>query len=66
MQWYWANFKCRGVLLVWIKVGQGPTALTSLSLSLGDDPIYTDILLSQRAVKPYDPPTSIILLADID
>ena len=58
MQWYWANFQCRGVLLVWSKVGQGPTALavgpgggfpafvfshlsalTSLSLSLGDDPI---------------------------
>ena len=27
VQWYWANFQCRGVLLVWIKVGQGPTAL---------------------------------------
>ena len=27
VQWYWANFQCRGVLLVRIKVGQGPTAL---------------------------------------
>ena len=27
VQWYWANFLCRGVLLVWIKVGQGPTTL---------------------------------------
>ena len=27
VRWYWANFQCRGVLLVWIKVGQGPTAL---------------------------------------
>ena len=48
-----------GVLLVWIKVGQGPTAwvevvslfvfshlsaLTSLSLSVEDDPIQTEIL----------------------
>ena len=23
----WVNFKCRGVLLIWIRVGQGPTAL---------------------------------------
>ena len=27
VRWYWANFQCRGVLLVWIKVGQGPIAL---------------------------------------
>ena len=24
---YWVNFQCRGVLLVWILVGQGPIAL---------------------------------------
>ena len=24
---YWVNFQCRGVLLIWITVGQGPTAL---------------------------------------
>ena len=23
----WVNFQCRGVLLIWIEVGQGPTAL---------------------------------------
>ena len=23
----WVNFQCRGVLLIWITVGQGPTAL---------------------------------------
>ena len=23
----WVNFRCRGVLLIWIIVGQGPTAL---------------------------------------
>ena len=24
---YWVNFQCRGVLLIWIIVGQGPIAL---------------------------------------
>ena len=23
----WVNFQCRGVLLIWIRVGQGPTTL---------------------------------------
>ena len=23
----WVNFQCRGVLLIWIRVGQGPSAL---------------------------------------
>ena len=27
VQWCWVNFQCRGVLLIWITVGQGPTAL---------------------------------------
>ena len=27
VQWCWINFRCRGVLLIWIRVGQGPTAL---------------------------------------
>ena len=27
VRWCWVNFKCRGVLLIWIIVGQGPTAL---------------------------------------
>ena len=27
VQWFWGNFQCRGVLLIWIKVGQGPSAL---------------------------------------
>ena len=25
--WCLVNFKCRGVLLIWIKLGQGPAAL---------------------------------------
>ena len=27
VRWCWVNFQCRGVLLVWIRVGQGPAAL---------------------------------------
>ena len=27
VRWCWVNFQCRGVLLIWTKVGQGPTAL---------------------------------------
>ena len=27
MRWCWVNFQCRGVVLIWIKVRQGPTAL---------------------------------------
>ena len=26
MRWCWVNFQCWGVLLIWIGVGQGPTA----------------------------------------
>ena len=27
MRWCWVNFQCRGFLLIWIRLGQGPTAL---------------------------------------
>ena len=27
VRWYWVNFQCRSVLLIWIIVGQGPTTL---------------------------------------
>ena len=27
VQWFWVNFQCRGVLLIWMIVGQGPIAL---------------------------------------
>ena len=27
VRWRWVNFQFRGVLLIWIRVGQGPTAL---------------------------------------
>ena len=28
VRWFWVSFQCRGVLLIWILVGQGPTVLT--------------------------------------
>ena len=27
VRWRWVNFQCRGVLLIWIIVGQGPTVI---------------------------------------
>ena len=27
VRWCWVNFQCWGVLLIWIRVGQGPTVL---------------------------------------
>ena len=27
VRWCWVNFQCRGVLLIWYRVGQGPTVL---------------------------------------
>ena len=27
VRWWWVNFQCRGILLIGIRVGQGPTAL---------------------------------------
>ena len=27
VRWCWVNFQCRGVLLIWLIVGQEPTAL---------------------------------------
>ena len=27
VQWCWVNFQCGGVLLIWIIIRQGPTAL---------------------------------------
>ena len=31
VRWCWVNFQCRGVLLIWIIVGQGPIALAGAS-----------------------------------
>ena len=29
VRWCWVNFQCRGVLLIWLIVGQGPIALAA-------------------------------------
>ena len=41
VRWCWVNFQCRGVLLILIIAGQGPTALT-----VGAGGGCSDILLS--------------------
>ena len=41
VRWGWVNFQCRGVLLIWIKVGQGPTVL-----AVGAGGVCLDIFLS--------------------
>ena len=41
VRWCWVNFQHRGILLIWITVGQGPAALT-VGASWG----CLDILLS--------------------
>ena len=43
VRWCWVNFQCRGLLLIWIIVGQGPTALT---VTVGADGGCLDIFLS--------------------
>ena len=27
VRWFWVSFQCQGVLFIWSRVGQGPTAL---------------------------------------
>ena len=39
---YWVNFQCRGVLLIWIIVGQGPIAF-----AVGAGGGYLDIFFSR-------------------
>ena len=41
VRWCWVNFQCRGVPLIWIIVGQGPTAL-----AVGAGWVCLDIFLS--------------------
>ena len=41
VRWFWVNFQCRGVLLISIIIGQGPTAL-----AVGAGGVFLDILLS--------------------
>ena len=65
---YWVNFQCRGVLLIWITVGQGPTEL-AVGAGGGCLDIFTLVyhfsflspslweteILSQKTVKPKKP-----------
>ena len=37
VQWCWVNFQCRGALLIWIIVGQGPTVLAVSAVGGGLD-----------------------------
>ena len=53
-RWCWVNFQCWDVLLIWIRVGQGPTALVG-----GADGDCLDIVMqpegrtySNRFVRP--------------
>ena len=41
VRWCWVNFQCRGVLLIWMIVGQGPVAF-----AVDADGGCLDILLS--------------------
>ena len=42
VRWCWVSFQCRGVLLIWSRVGQGPTAL-----AVGADGGCLDIFFSR-------------------
>ena len=46
----WVNFQCRGVLLIWPKVGQGPTAL-----AVGADGGCLDIFTPIYLFSPLSP-----------
>ena len=35
MRWGWVSFQCRGVLLIWSRVGQGPTAVAVGAVAVG-------------------------------
>ena len=45
VRWFWVNFQFRGVLLIWVIVGQGPIALAVGAVGGGLD-IFTLSILS--------------------
>ena len=57
-QWCWVNFQCRGVLLIWIIVGQGPIALAVVRVGV----VWT--FFSPSIFSPFFLPLS--KTADID
>ena len=52
VQWFWLNLQCRGDLLIWFIVGQGPTAL-----ALGAGGECLDIYLSSISSLFFLPPS---------
>ena len=48
VRWCWVNFQYRGVLLIWIIVGQGPAAL-----AVGAGWVCLDIFLSFIISLPF-------------
>ena len=51
-RWCWVNFQCRGVLLIRIIVGQGPTAL-----AVGADGVVWTFFLSSIFSRIFLPPS---------
>ena len=51
VRWCWVNFQCRGVLLIWLIVGQGPTAL-----AVGTGGGWLDIFTLIYLFSPLSPP----------
>ena len=60
VRWCWVNFQCRGILLIWIIVGQGPTALAvgagggCLDFFLSSINHFTFLSPSLRETAQYD------------
>ena len=51
VRWCWVNFQCRGVLLIWLIIGQGPTAL-----AVGTGGGWLDIFTLIYLFSPLSPP----------
>ena len=75
--WCWVNFRCRGVLLIWMMVGQGPAALavgagyldtftivyrfSLLSPSLWETPRYRLKYCFKRPLSPKQPTNHLVV-----
>ena len=60
VRWRWVNFQCRDVLLVWVKVGQGPTAL-----AVGAGGSCLDIFTLIYPFSPLSPSLYFALLSQV-
>ena len=61
VRWCWVNFQCRGVLLIWVRVGQWPTVL-AVGVGVGCLDIFSLPGGSPGRVLHY-PPASALALA---